>query len=166
MAEVDCRGGFSHDLSVNANDLLKACQNLLVLDKDLDVFRFAYLSVDEYVETRLRKIDSHTQIARACPSLLCSSDSWIDYDRTSLTSEGQYLGRHFLIYSAVFWLWHFGHCEDEMLTPLWDSFMSEANYQRWREYHGRRVMWRPARSMFWKRTIEIHRVRNNVLASV
>jgi len=57
-------GEFSRNcMAVGATDLLKACQNLLILDKRLNVFRFAHLSVEEYLETQQLKIDSHTEIA-------------------------------------------------------------------------------------------------------
>ncbi|KAI5841657.1 hypothetical protein BZA05DRAFT_344843, partial [Tricharina praecox] len=49
--ELDSSGEFSHD-KIQVNDVLKACQNLLILDEGLDVFRFAHLSVDEYFETQ------------------------------------------------------------------------------------------------------------------
>jgi len=68
-AEVARSGEFSHD-PVQANDLLKACQNLIIFDKRLNVFRFAHLSVDEYVRTRLHEVDSHAEIAKVCLSLL------------------------------------------------------------------------------------------------
>ncbi|KAI5857243.1 hypothetical protein BZA05DRAFT_332021, partial [Tricharina praecox] len=50
-AEVSSSGEFSHD-TVHASVLLKACHNLIILDEGLNVFRFAHLSVDEYLETQ------------------------------------------------------------------------------------------------------------------
>ncbi|KAA8894561.1 hypothetical protein FN846DRAFT_786170, partial [Sphaerosporella brunnea] len=41
--------------TITVDGLLKVCQNLLILDKRLNVFRFAHLSVDEYLETKLPK---------------------------------------------------------------------------------------------------------------
>jgi len=111
--EVDSLGVFSHKpTALRATDLLKACQNLLILDKRLNVFRFAHLSVEEYLETQLLKVDSHTEIAKICLSLVCSSRSWKDYDRTLATREGRYHDRHYLLYSAVFWPWHLSRCKE------------------------------------------------------
>jgi len=50
--EVDGSGKFSRNgEGIRSTDLLKACQNLLILDERLNVFRFAHLSVEEYLET-------------------------------------------------------------------------------------------------------------------
>jgi hypothetical protein len=49
--EVGRSGEFSGKAGINANNLLKICQNLLILDECLNVFRFAHLSVEEYLES-------------------------------------------------------------------------------------------------------------------
>ena len=105
--EVDGTGRFSHNETIKANVLLKVCQNFVILDESLNVFRFAHLSVDEYLDSKLCKVDSHTEIAKACLSLLCTPGSWGDYDTTLRTKESKYSDRHLLLYSAVFWPWHF-----------------------------------------------------------
>jgi len=105
--EVDGLGKFSRNgTGVRVPDLLKACQNLLILDERLNVFRFAHLSVEEYLETQQLRVDSHTEIAKICLSLVCSSRSWRDYDISLATEEGRYHDRHLLLYSAVFWPLH------------------------------------------------------------
>ncbi|KAI5821056.1 hypothetical protein BZA77DRAFT_272596 [Pyronema omphalodes] len=50
--EVGSKGEFSRRDAINAHSLLKLCQNLLVLDESLNVFRFAHLSVQEHLETK------------------------------------------------------------------------------------------------------------------
>ena len=55
MAEIGEQGEFTRKDTITANCLLDACQNLLLFDKQLNVFRFAHLSVDEYFEGELRK---------------------------------------------------------------------------------------------------------------
>jgi len=92
--EVDGTRGFSHNDTIKANVLLKVCQNFVIWDKRLNVFRFAHLSVDEYLDSKLRKVDSHTEIAKACLSLLCTPDSWNDYDTTLHTEESDNSDRH------------------------------------------------------------------------
>ncbi|KAI5799542.1 hypothetical protein FPQ18DRAFT_253782, partial [Pyronema domesticum] len=105
--EVGRSGEFSRKSPIRAKDLLSICQNLLILDESLNVFRFAHLSVEEYLETKpeLSKASSHTEIAKGCLSLLCTPGSWDDYDNIT-TEEGQYGDRHLLLYSVVFWPWH------------------------------------------------------------
>jgi len=59
--ETDGSGEFSRICAaVRSTDLLKVCQNLLILDERVNVFRFAHLSVEEYLETQQPKVDSHT----------------------------------------------------------------------------------------------------------
>jgi hypothetical protein len=129
---------FSHDASVKANVLLKACQNLLILDKQLDVFRLAHLSVDEYLETRLPKGASHLEISKACLSLLCSPVSWASYKTASLASPGLYHRCHLLTYATLFWPWHLACSQGEQgcqnLTDIWNGFISGADVQRWGTY--------------------------------
>jgi len=153
--EVDGSGEFSRKVAgVRATDLLKACQNLLILDERLNVFRFAHLSVEEYLETQQLRIDSHTEIAKICLSLVCSSRSWTDYDTTLETREGRYHDRHLLLYSAVFWPWHLNRCKDDcqILTCLWEAFVSEVTLQPWIEYHCQRVQTKGSKDTFWRRS--------------
>ena len=53
--EIGDQGEFSRkpEDTITVNGLLKVCQNLLIFDKQLNVFRFAHLSVDEYFEKKL-----------------------------------------------------------------------------------------------------------------
>jgi len=92
--EVGDSGEFSHDLTVRANDLLKACHNLLIWDKTLNVFRLAPLTVDEYLETKLNTVDSDTELAKVCLSLVCTSSAWDDYDQEETTRPTCYECRH------------------------------------------------------------------------
>jgi ankyrin repeat protein len=152
--EIGCSGEFSRNNTVNANNLLKVCQNLLILDETLNVFRLAHLSVDEYLETKLPKIASHTESAKVCLSLLCNPHYWNRYDRTLSTSEGDYEGRHLLLYSITFWPWHFSHCEaaNDTMEILSQKFMSETNYRNWLLYHQSVVRVDPwTRDPFWRK---------------
>ena len=151
--EVDGSGVFSKCTAVRANDLLKVCQNLLILDERLNVFRFAHLSVEEYLKKQL-KVNPHTEIAKVCLSLVCSSGSWKDYDTTIATREGRYHDRHLLLYSVAFWPWHLYHCNDscQILDALWEGFLSEATFQRWIDCHYKRVQTRPPKDTFWRRS--------------
>jgi len=152
---------FSREHTIKANDLLQACQNLIVLDHNLNVFRFAHLSVDEYLETRLSKIDAHTEITKVCLSLLASPSLWDGYDRTMVTTDSRHSYLHLLLYSTVFWPWHFSLCEGtsdlRMLHNLWDAFVLGIGYQEWRKYIRRTVVQNShnfeCSYLYWRRVI-------------
>jgi len=145
MAQVSKTGDYPASQSITNDTILKVCQNLLVLDDRLQIYRFAHLSVDEYLETKFNnsKVDSHAYIAESCLSLLCSPKPFEKYDQTIFTEEGQYANRHILLYSAAFWPWHFVRYEElklenghsEVLERLWERFMMQSNYQKWLNYH-------------------------------
>src|SRR3978361_1049156 len=163
--EIDGSGEFSRKCTtVRTTDLLKACQNVLILDERLNVFRFAYLSVEEYLETQQLKVDSHTKIAKICLSLVCSSTSWTDYDITLATREGRYHDRHLLLYSAVFWPWHLNRCKDscQILDALWEAFVSKDTFQRWIDYRCRRVQTALSKDTFWLRSNALQEGRDRL----
>jgi len=167
--EVDGLGEYSRNYAaMGATVLLKACQNLLILDERLNVFRFAHLSVEEYLETQLLKVDSHTEIAKVCLSLVCASSSWTDYDVALETYPGRYHDRHLLLYSAAFWPWHLNRGEDscQILDALWETFLSEATFQRWIDYYHQRVHHWGARDTFWRRSIPLRQEGKNRLSTV
>jgi len=168
-AEVSGSGEFSHD-TVQANDLLKACQNLVVLDERLNVFRLAHLSVKEYLETKMLEVESHAEISKVCLSLLCTSHAWDYYDTALPTYEASYGDRHLLLYTTVFWPWHFFRCGVEgcaILSSLWDKFLSGGNHQRWLEYHRRCVQtnWFSGDN-FWFRSDALQQQSDDVLSSI
>jgi hypothetical protein len=72
---------------IETDTILKVCQNLLVLDERLDTFRFAHLSVEEFLETKFTaagttEADCHAYIAKTCLSLLCSPSYVEKYDQS------------------------------------------------------------------------------------
>jgi len=164
---VSPTGEFTHE-PVQPNVLLKACQNLIILDKSLNVFRFAHLSVDEFFEDKLHTDDSHTEIAQACLSLICTPKAWGGYDANLTTYEGQYEDRHLLLYSAAFWPWHFARGKDcDMLNIIWDTFVSGTSHQRWREYcdtHVKAQGWQS--SVLWKRVEALTGLESSILSCV
>ena len=133
------QGEFSQKDTITVDGLLKICHGFLIFDNQLNVFRFAHLSVDEYLETELPQADSHSEIAKVCLSLLCTPSAWDTYDNTLGTQEGHYRDRHLLLYSMVFWPWHVFCCGElnnyQMLTLLCNKLLSETNHQRWRNYY-------------------------------
>ena len=167
--EIDGSGEFSRKCTaVTATDLLKFCQNLLILDERLNVFRFAHLSVEEYLETQQLKVDSHTETAKICLSLVCASRSSTGYDVSLTTREGQYHDRHLLLYSAVFWPLHLRRCEDscQILDTLWKVFVSEAIFQRWIAYYWQCVVTKDSTDAFWLRSNALHQEGGDRLSTV
>jgi ankyrin repeat protein len=142
----------------------------VILDESLDIFRFAHLAVGEYLETQLSKVESHTEIAKVCLSLLCAPDSWDDYDTSRITTATNVSDRHLWLYSAVFWPWHFAHCDERtdcrILTYLWDTFLSENCYTRWLRYHRRCVIPQVFHDRFWNRSSAFQYESDDVLSSV
>ena len=168
MVEIDGSRAFSRKCNaLRVTDLLKACQNLLIFDEHLNVFRFAHLSVEEYLETQQPTVDSDTEIAIICLSLVCSSKSWTDYDITLATREGCYRDRHLLLYSAVFWPWHLKRCNDrfQILDALWEEFASEATFQQWIGYHRRCVQTWGSQDTFWLRSEALQRLGRDHLSA-
>jgi hypothetical protein len=108
---------------MKTDTILRFCQNFLIFDKGLDVFRFAHLTVEEYLETKLMDLESHVYIAEICLPLLCTPHYPEKYDLMLEVFEEKRrrysdtaVDRHLLLYSAVFWPWHFSRW-DEMRAP-------------------------------------------------
>jgi len=156
--EVDSSGAFSQNGPATVKQLLTVCQNLVILDEKLNTFRFAHLSVDEYLEIRLPTHDSHLELSKVCFSLLCTYSAWNAYDQNIKGYEGHYEDRHLLLYSVMFWPWHFAHCGEfnrcPTLSSLWDKLISESTYERWHHYYRNcisRTWWKEKKEDFWRR---------------
>jgi len=127
----------------------------VVFDQSVDTFRFAHLTVDEYLTTKLTEVESHILIAQTCLSLLCSPDYHQNYDQTVRTAEGNYARRNILFYSAIFWPWHSAHCgplshSDHALTAFWGKIV--ARYCMWLGYFRSVVQLSPEiRDPFWQK---------------
>lgn len=154
-------GHFPHNPTVKANELLKACHILIILDERLNVFRFAHLSVVECLDFKLAKVDTHTKIAKVCLSFLCTLDSWYDYDWTLNTEEEHHSERHMFWYAAVFWPWHFGHGGEgcPILIGLWEAFTSAMTHQQWLSYHSSHCRAKKYSNAdgFWRRFKMLHK---------
>ena len=164
--DVSPAGEFSHE-PIQPNVLLKACQNLIILDKSLNVFRFAHLSVDEFFDGELSLEDSHTEIAQACLSLICTPRQWEGYDSSVTTRAGQYEDRHLLLYSAAFWPWHFARAKDcQILDTIWDAYVSGTSHRRWCEYSSEKVEHKAWNSsgVLWGR-VGAHREQKDIILS-
>ncbi|KAL7273230.1 hypothetical protein RUND412_003934, partial [Rhizina undulata] len=59
------------DNSISCMTLLDVCQNLVVLDKELGVFRTAHFSVSEFLLEKFDITEAHTTAAEVCLTFLC-----------------------------------------------------------------------------------------------
>jgi len=166
-SDISPAGEFSRE-PIQPNVLLKACHNLVILDKSLNVFRFARLSVEEFFDVTLSTEDSHSEIAQACLSLICTAKAWDDYDPNVGTREGWHQNRHLLLYSAVFWPWHFARAKDStILDIIWDAFVCETNHQRWWKYFvGNVYAYSIDNSVHWQRVFALRAQKNPLLSCV
>lgn len=139
------------------------------MDDRLNVFRFANLSVDEYLATKLCEAESHREIAKVCIGLLCAP-SWEYYDTTKRTKQGEHRGRHLLLYAMVFWPWHLARDagnDCRILAGLWDRFLLGEHCRRWLDLLRRNVMtWKNSRDAFWRRAYAVQQGGHDVLTSV
>ena len=87
------------DLKLDVEALIDICSDLILVDSNLDVLRFAHLSVQEFLETKreFRTSLNHQRIARICLNVCseCSSDSALLEPKTS-----------FYHYGLLYWMWH------------------------------------------------------------
>ena len=116
LATVGCDTDASREL------ILDLCFNLVIIDKALDVFRFAHLSVREYIETKSEYEISHAHaiIARGC--LACLTGSTHLDTKVQRSSKETFF---FYLYACQHWVDHLqlagsqGH-----MKPLLDAFFA------------------------------------------
>ncbi|KAI9763081.1 MAG: hypothetical protein M1840_000928 [Geoglossum simile] len=88
---------------ISGSQMLDICCNLIVLDIHLDVFRFAHLSVREYLEGRWKNAtaSAHAMAAERC-LLVCLANSRFNH----LTSDAMLANRTFENYAVLYWAVH------------------------------------------------------------
>lgn len=99
--------GAGQELEVSASTLLDICGNLVVLDTELDVFRFTHLSVREFLEGRpdfTPKL-THATAAEICLNTLLTRD-W-------LSSEITWQKATLYQYATLYWASHIERCGQE-----------------------------------------------------
>jgi ankyrin repeat protein len=90
---------------ISESQMLDICCNLIVLDTELDVFRFAHLSVREFLEGRgeYETAAAHAMAAERC-LLVCLANSWF----SDLTSDAMLANQTFENYAVLYWA---AHCQ-------------------------------------------------------
>lgn len=104
---------------VSKRDVLNMSCNLLVEDTALDVFRFAHLSVREYLETREDFIadETHVIVARRCLDIYLRPEAISGSPRSSTLIQDRELGAYACYYWPV-------HCAALSSRKRWDCLRS------------------------------------------
>ena len=117
---VSIEGDGTLDPTINQDYILRICSNLLVLDPIADRFRYAHLSVLEYLAQRylndtptdgFDSQDVHAQVAESCLSFLNRQESLSFADHQHYDQYHQYswenrTGDFFALYAFFFWPFH------------------------------------------------------------
>ncbi|KAL1982086.1 hypothetical protein VTN96DRAFT_1741 [Rasamsonia emersonii] len=147
--------------------VLDACYNLLVLDPETGICRFAHISVREYLEEHHWVPEKvHADLAKVCLSVFNNPDNWegihskekpgSDSDRDSSPSASfRFCGPipEFVPYAAKYWPSHI-RCQgdtstDDQLSIILDKFLgsmdkSGPGYMRWYEFCRGKTMVQPS----------------------
>ncbi|KAH0556821.1 hypothetical protein GP486_005389 [Trichoglossum hirsutum] len=113
---IDSRGTF---IEVSREKILNICCNLIVLDPELNIFRFAHLSVREFLEQRPDYISTvtHSLAAERC-LIICLGN----YPVTSANAS-------FRNYAMLYWAIHCqmseNHRSNNRLSGLLDGFLRQ-----------------------------------------
>lgn len=107
--------------------VLDVCQNLVVLDEQLKVVRFAHFSVQEFLLTQFNSEDGHSCVAEICLTTLLTP-----YPIRNHTAEVHYM----MDYASVNWPAHVRRsgAGSNRLVDLWKEFFSPSSsllYEKW-----------------------------------
>ncbi|KAL0630901.1 hypothetical protein Q9L58_010249 [Maublancomyces gigas] len=105
--------------------ILDICQNLIVLDGELGILRFAHFSVHEFLRERYPIKEGNTDLARVCLTLLTTSN-------TTQIEESQ--KPSFVHYACFNWPEHYrlSGGEDSGLQNLWKTLLAPSPlYESW-----------------------------------
>ena len=131
------------EVDISINVVLGACQNLLVVDQELNTCRFSHLSVQEYFETHLwSSCEMHCLVGKVCLSLLVNDSTTLNQDAPPSKKEDRDKHAHdFLEYACINWITHVQRVEESgisehRLTALLKSFLGSMDrssfaYQNW-----------------------------------
>ena len=127
------------DADISREVILDLCFNLVIIDKALDVFRFAHLSVQEYVESKseYELSQAHATVAIGCFSYLSAN-----HHIPAIPAQAQNLANgsfSFYKYASRSWADHL-QCAGKKghLRPVLDAFFEFCahGYQPWTEFIG------------------------------
>ncbi|KAL8815302.1 MAG: hypothetical protein Q9191_008471, partial [Dirinaria sp. TL-2023a] len=111
----------SEMLSSSENDILRLCRNLVVLDAERQVFRFAHQSVREYLlqKSEYSLLEQHTFAAERCLDVYVTRHS----SDAALRSMNQ-ANNVFKAYAELFWPLHYKYVDDDNYQKLKEKLSS------------------------------------------
>jgi ankyrin repeat protein len=118
------------EIYVDIGFVLKACNNLLVVDLQ-GICRFSHLSVQEYLEEKVWTISqANSYVAKIC--LMALNDSKLDQERAVFARLIRYMNKHWYKHVRK----HSENVNDDRLSTLLEQFfgsMDESGpaYRRW-----------------------------------
>lgn len=136
LAAVTVDSLLKHPVPSSEVELLSACCNMVVLDKEVDSFRFAHLSVREFLEKRADYEPAITNLYalnRCLSVFLCDSGDLTPPENQTFVIQQNDIFRR---YSTAYWPIHFRLSEAEVeMNVLLQAFVgskdSSAAFNRW-----------------------------------
>ena len=110
---------------LSKQQILQMCCNFVILDEDMDVFRFTHLSVREYLESReeYSAALTHSLAAERCLAICLDNSAGYERAETTLTQENE----TFRTYATLHWALHCqmsgGYRHQGMLGQLFNRFV-------------------------------------------
>lgn len=135
----------THSNPITKEDVLDICNNFVIFDEQLGIFRFAHLSVREFLEQRLRILEAHRLMAEICLWSVLSELSEVEEATMDLLSQLELraspVSTRFGIlrgYALVYWATHCklaGEEQDSGVLKLLLQHMlsSEPTFFRWND---------------------------------
>ena len=109
-------------VDIDIDFVLDACQNLIVVDSQLNICRFSHLSVQEYLEKHWSYHDANALIAKVCLSLL--NDPVQQKRDTELQDENKVLN-DIVRYARYFWADHVQNHEEESIDSRLSTILKQ-----------------------------------------
>lgn len=135
------------EIDISMDIVLDACQNLLVVDQELNICRFSHLSVQEYFENHhWSSCEIDCLVGKVCLSLLINNPSTATHAQPLGNGLGENSVCDCLEYVCLNWATHVQRLEEnetfeKRLTALLKTFLgsmeqSSLAYQNWHKMVG------------------------------
>lgn len=143
----------ANDEDVDIDLILKLCYNLVVVDSELDVMRFAHLSVQEFLEKRWATGERNYMAAEVCLQVLIKDDSLHIFSGREDEEDEVEMDFHregLEMYAAYHWQTHVRRSENATVAPevhrllklflgSWetpaDAFVEWFEFMEWQDPH-------------------------------
>lgn len=102
-------------VKISNSDLLNICSNMVVLDVELDIYRFAHLSVREYLESRDEYVDVKLN---ELATERCLGTYFSEADEVPHTTLEKALNQTLRPYASLYWPIHLLNAGGDNVSPL------------------------------------------------